>query len=234
MGQSSGRAADESKLLVEHLVQISIAFFTRRLPLATRMHNECIKVGERVCVAGCLRCPTPPWATGMEGEPACMGYGLVDMRPQLLLQLGQPTQSEWALQRQRPATCHLITVGLQCRTQYFRSFSEVQQPVGVVFAPWVEVFIGAPLAISTAQGTCGGQRSSVSDGLHTSGSVRDTHLAGAMGPWRARYLSLALSAPQPDAASAPCTSMRGRLPTASACPSGAATNPTSIPPPCWS
>ena len=98
MGQSSGPAADESKLLVEHLMQISIAFFTPRLPLATRMHNERIKVGECVCVAGRLTCPTPPWATGMEGEPACMGYGLVGMRPQLvgmrpqlLLQLGQPT-----------------------------------------------------------------------------------------------------------------------------------------------
>ena len=55
----------------------------------------------------------------------------------------------------RAASCRLITEGLYCRAQLFGGLGEVQQPMGMVFAPRIEVYVGASLA-NAAQTTCGG------------------------------------------------------------------------------
>ena len=142
-------------------MQLTILVITA---LVIQMAGECFEVGEGACMAGHLHRPRPPGTAGMEREPTRTGDGLVCVRTHLLLDLGQPTQGEGAIQRRlRTGDSYIKTAAEDSRRQLLDGLGEVQHTVGMVVTPSVEVLVGGS-SISVTQSAYSEQQASVTKG----------------------------------------------------------------------
>ena len=155
-------------------------------------------------MAGHRLLPTPLRAVGVGWEPAGAGHGLVLVSPHLLLQLGQPSQGEWAKQGVARVLREVFELRTDEGPHLLAGLVERQEPVGMGVVPRVEVFFsglrrrghdgsgGCSLSTSNARGPCM-RAATVSVRRALQPWWRTRGSPGRKGPSRSSLSSLSLS-----------------------------------------